>query len=118
MIELIVKTLLDKKGEDITIIDVSKRNPLCDNFIICSANNVRQLETLAKQLDDKLAENNLPTKKIQGKGSNWLIVDAGDAIVHIFTKEEREKFNLEKLWGDFPIKHINTNVEKVATKKR
>ena len=102
MLEIIVKTLNEKKGEDILAIDVSKSSPICDYFVLCSATNERQLLSLANAIDDELAKNNYEIKKIDGKGSKWIIVDAKEIIVHIFTKEERESYNLEKLWAPFP----------------
>lgn len=102
MLELIIKTIDDKKGEDIVAIDVSKSSPICDYFVVCSATNERQMITIANSIDDELAKNNYDIKKIDGKGSKWIVVDAKSIIVHIFSKEERESYNLEKLWEPFP----------------
>ena len=102
MLELIIKTLNDKKGEDIIAIDVSQSSPICDYFVICSASNERQMISLANAVDEELAKNNYDIKKIEGKGSKWIIVDARSIIIHVFAKEERENYNLEKLWEPFP----------------
>lgn len=102
MLELIVKTLNDKKGEDIIAIDVSKSSPICDYFVICSASNERQMISLANAVDEELSKNNYDIKKIDGKGSKWIIVDARSIIIHLFDKEERQTYNLEKLWEPFP----------------
>ena len=102
MLELIIKALSDKKGEDITAIDVSKSSPICDYFILCSASNDRQMISLANAIDEELSKSNYNIKKIEGKGSKWVIVDASSIIIHIFAKEERENYNLEKLWEPFP----------------
>ena len=111
MLEIIIKALSEKKGEDIVAIDVSKSSPICDYFVLCSATNERQLMSLANAVDDELAKNNYEIKKIDGKGSKWIIVDAKEIIVHIFTKDERESYNLEKLWEPFPkidiSEHLN-----------
>lgn len=107
MLEIIVKAINDKKGEDIVAIDVSKSSPICDYFVICSASNERQMMSLANAIDDELAKNNYEIKKIEGKGSKWIIVDAKSIIVHIFAKEERENYNLEKLWSPFPTVDIS-----------
>jgi len=102
MLELIIKTLNDKKGENIVVIDVSKSSPICDYFVLCSATNDRQMISLANAIDEELSKNNYNIKKIDGKGSKWVIVDASSIIIHIFAKEERENYNLEKLWEPFP----------------
>ena len=111
MLKTIVKALNEKKGEDIIAIDVSNSSPICDYFIICSANNERQLMTLANSVDEELAKNNHEIKKIEGKGSKWVIVDAKSIIVHIFTKDERQSYNLEKLWEPFPKADITEYID-------
>lgn len=107
MLELTVKTLSEKKGEDIVAIDVSKSSPICDYFVICSASNDRQMVSLANAIDEEYSKNNYQIKKIEGKGSKWIIVDASSIIIHIFAKEERENYNLEKLWSPFPTVDIS-----------
>ena len=102
MLKTIINAINDKKGEDITLIDVSNSSPICEYFVLTSASNERQLLAIANSIDEELAKNNLSIKKIEGKGSKWLIVDVESVIIHIFTKEERENYNLEKLWAPFP----------------
>lgn len=108
VLELIIKAIDDKKGEDIVAIDVSKSSPICDYFVICSATNERQLMSIANAIDDELAKNDFEIKKIEGKGTKWIIVDAKEIIVHIFTKDERTSYNLEKLWSPFPTVDISS----------
>lgn len=107
VLESIIKAINDKKGEDIIAIDVSKSSPVCDFFVICSASNERQMITIANAIDEELSENGYDIKKIDGKGSKWIVVDAKSAIIHIFSKEERENYNLEKLWEPFPKVNIS-----------
>ena len=102
VLKSIIKAISDKKGEDIIAIDVSKSSPICDCFVICSASNERQMITIANSIDDELAKNDYNIKKIDGKGSKWIVVDANSIIVHIFSQEERQSYNLEKLWEPFP----------------
>ena len=102
MLELIIKAISDKKGEDIIAIDVSKSSPICDYFVVCSASNERQMITIANSIDEELSKNEYDIKKIDGKGSKWIVVDAREVVIHIFAKEERENYNLEKLWAPFP----------------
>lgn len=102
MLEIIIKAINEKKGEDILAINVSESSPICDYIVLCSANNERQLMSIANSIDDELAKNNYEIKKIHGKGSKWIIVDASSIVVHIFSKEERDNYNLEKMWEPFP----------------
>lgn len=102
MLEIIIKALNEKKGENIIAIDVSASSPICDYFVICSAQNEKQLLALANEVDNELSKNGYEIKKIEGKGSKWLIIDASSIVVHLFEKEERNNYNLEKLWEPFP----------------
>lgn len=111
MLETIIKALNDKKGENIIAINVSESSPICDYIVICSASNDRQLMTLANSVDQELAKNGYDIKKIEGKGSKWLIVDAKSIVVHLFTKEEREEYNIEKLFEKFPLVDIASYLE-------
>lgn len=107
MLEIIVKAINEKKGENILAINVSESSPICDYIVLCSANNERQLISIANSIDEELAKNNYDIKKIHGKGSKWIIVDASNIIVHIFSKEERDNYNLEKMWEPFPKEDIS-----------
>ena len=111
MLETIIKALNDKKGENIIAINVSESSPIWDYIVICSASNDRQLMTLANSVDQELAKNGYDIKKIEGKGSKWLIVDAKSIVVHLFTKEEREEYNIEKLFEKFPLVDIASYLE-------
>ena len=95
------KALSAKKGQDIVIIDIQEKASFADYFVLCSGTSERQIETLADEAEDKLAEKGLAVKSIEGKhGSGWILMDFGDIIVIIFTGETREKYSIEKIWGD------------------
>ena len=95
------KVLSDKKAEDIVIIDIQEKAAFADYFVICSGNSERQITTLADEMEDRLAEEGLPVKSIEGRhGSGWILMDFGDIIVNLFTREMRERYSIEKVWGD------------------
>lgn len=95
---LIYKTLDDHKAEDLTVIDLSDKTSLADSMIIASARSSRHLMSLSEHLYTTL-KGEAPIK-IEGKdGSTWVVVDTFFVIVHLFTKETRELYNLEKLWN-------------------
>ncbi|MGF6375566.1 ribosome-associated protein [Clostridiales Family XIII bacterium PM5-7] len=98
---LAAKTLNDKKAEEVTVIDIQEKSSFADYLVIGSGNSNRQVNTLVDEVEDQMAkENNFP-KSIEGKQtSEWILMDFGDVIVNIFTKETREKYNIEKVWGD------------------
>lgn len=98
---LAAKTLSDKKAEDIAVIDIQGKATFADYFVICSGSSERQVNSLTDEVEDRLAEAGLYVKSIEGKqGSGWILMDFGDIIVNLFTREMREKYSIEKVWGD------------------
>jgi len=104
VINIIVKIIDEKKGENINIIDMRNISSLASYYIICSVNSERQATAIAHEIEKELITKNLPYNHTEGKKSDskWILVDAEDVIVHIFTKEEREVYNLDLLWADQP----------------
>ena len=94
----IINFLEDKKAENIEYYNLVGKNPFFDSVIVCTALNTRQLESLADNREDYLAQENHPIHYIDGtKESGWLVVDGYDVIVHIFSVSERERVNLDEL---------------------
>lgn len=101
MAALAVEALEDKKAEDICVIDISKVSVLADYFIIAGGNNQSQMQALPESVDEKLGRNGYPVKQIEGYDSaNWILLDFGDIIVHIFDRENRLFYDLERIWSD------------------
>jgi len=95
------KTLSDKKAQDIVIIDIQGKAAFADYFVIASGGSERQINALVDDVEDAFAKEGLFVKSIEGKqNSGWILMDFGDIIVNVFTKEQREKYNIEKVWGD------------------
>lgn len=101
-IALLVAAALDKKKAlDIVIMDIGTKSSFADYFVIASASSDRQLATLADEAEDRLAEESILVKSIEGKGnSGWILMDFGDVIVNLFTIEQRDRYNIERVWGD------------------
>lgn len=98
---LAVEALEDKKAEDIAIIDISEVSVIADYFIIAGGNNKSQIQALSDVVDEKLGRAGLPLKQIEGyNNANWILLDFGDIIVHIFDKEDRLFYDLERIWCD------------------
>ena len=95
------KTLSDKKAQDIVVIDIQGKASFADYFVIASGGSERQVNALVDDVEDAFAKEGLFVKSIEGKqNSGWVLMDFGDIIVNVFTKEQREKYNIEKVWGD------------------
>ena len=100
-LEKIVRALDDKFAKDIVAIDMKLVSPMFDTFVICSADNMRLMNAIKENVQDDLAQEGIFAKNVEGnKDSQWILMDFGDIIVHIFSPEERNVYHLEKLWGD------------------
>lgn len=105
---LAVNVLDKKKAENISLLKVSNLTILADYFIICSANSSTQVKALADYIEDEFAKEGIhPTSREGRGGTEWLLLDYGDIIIHIFYKEMREFYGLDKLWSDAEDIDIN-----------
>lgn len=97
----IVSALEDKKAEDIKIIDISNISVIADYFIIAGGSNRNQVQALADHVDESCGKAGHPVKQIEGYDSaNWILMDYSDVIVHIFSREDRLFYDLERIWRD------------------
>lgn len=101
MVKLIYKAMDDKKAEDIKIIDIADVSTIADYFIICSGANSSQMEAIIDNITDTLGRAGYETKRTEGgRTSSWILMDYGDVVVHIFSKEDRLFYDLERIWRD------------------
>ena len=95
------EALDERKGEDIKIIDISEISVLADYFIIANGTNENQVKAMVQNVEDKLAQNGFEAKQREGYGlGNWVLLDFGNIIVHVFDKENRLFYDLERIWRD------------------
>ena len=93
----------DKKGNDILVLNMEGISYMTDYFVIASASNTTQVRAIADAVEDKLAEEEVFCRHKEGYNEGrWILLDMGDAVVHIFLEEERNFYNLEQLWADAP----------------
>lgn len=101
MAKMVIEALEDKKAEDIRVIDISEVSVLADYFIIAGGTNRSQIQALCDNVLEKLGRAGHPEKQTEGYDSaNWILIDFGDVIVHIFDKENRLLYDLERIWRD------------------
>lgn len=102
--EIIAKALDSKKGIDVTMIDIAEKSSFADYFVLVSAGSERQAKALQDAVEDALEPLGVFPKNIEGKNKpTWILMDYRDVIVNIMTAESREKYSLEKIWGDCEI---------------
>ena len=94
----------EKKAVDIKVIDISRISIIADYFIIAGGTNIRQVKSLADNVEEKLDEAGVHYSHREGySDGEWILLDYGDVVVHIFRDESRAYYALEKLWGDAEI---------------
>lgn len=101
MIKNAVEGLEDKKGEDIKIIDISEVSPISDYFVLASGSNRSQIQAMADSVEEKMHKAGFHLKQVEGyDGANWILMDFVDIVVHIFDRESRNFYDLERIWKD------------------
>ncbi len=101
MAALAVEALEEKKGEDIKVIDITEISILADYFIIASGMNKNQVQALVDNVEESLGRAGYECRQVEGyQSANWILLDYGDIIVHIFDSENRLFYDLERIWRD------------------
>ncbi len=99
--KIAIQVLEDKKGEDIRVIDISDLSVLADYFIIATGNNRTQVQAMADEVEQKLGRAGAVPRQIEGyQAANWVLLDFGDVIIHIFDAQNRLFYDLERIWKD------------------
>ena len=109
LLKTITDSILDKIGKEISIIDLSSINyAFCDYFIVCHGDSNTQVSAIAESIGRKTKEeHNTPPGHVEGlQNAQWILMDYGSVVVHIFQKEYRDYYKLEDLWGDAQISII------------
>lgn len=101
MARLAYEALDEKKAEDIKVLEISNITVIADYFIIANGTNSSQVQALVDNVQEKLYKQGYEPKRIEGlRSTNWILIDYGDVIVHIFSKEDRSFYDLERIWRD------------------
>jgi len=99
----IADLIFNKKGYDVRILDLREIVSFADYFVICSADSDTQVKAISDEIDKSLKDQGVKCWHKEGyRALNWVLLDYVDVVVHIFKKEMREYYNIEKLWGDAP----------------
>ena len=98
---VIVTSLEDDKAENVVTMDLAGKAMFCDRMVIASGLSDRQISAMAQHLSEKLKESGLKRIQVEGAGgSDWVLIDAGDIVVHLFKPDARTMYTLEKMWGE------------------
>ena len=114
ILETAIKALDEKKAIDLSAIKVSDLTVITEYFIMASATSSTHVRALAEETEDKLSKAGEEPLHIEGKATNWILLDYGSVIIHVFTKDAREFYNLDHIWNDgeqVELSNILTNSE-------
>ena len=109
LVKKIVEALEDKKAEDITVLDIGEVSSIADYFIIANGNNANQLTAMEDAVDEARYTNGVHPKQVEGTGnSTWILMDYQDIIVHLFSKEDRQFYDLDRIWRDGKVVDVHS----------
>lgn len=108
-LSIIQTAIEDKKGIDMQVLDISSMTSIADYFVVVSGNSSTQVTSIADEVESKmfLAGYEKVSNKEGYQSARWILIDFGDVIVHVFHKDEREFYNLERLWSKYERDNIN-----------
>ena len=101
MVSIACKAIDDKKALDIKVIDIREVSVIADYFVITSGSNLNQVQAIVDNVEEQLGRAGFEPKQIEGtRNSNWILMDYGDLIIHVFDEENRLFYDLERIWRD------------------
>lgn len=101
MLSITCKAIDDKKALDIKVIDIREVSVIADYFVITSGSNLNQVQAIVDNVEEQLGRAGFEPKQVEGtRSSNWILMDYGDIIIHVFDEENRLFYDLERIWRD------------------
>jgi len=117
-ISLAIAAALDKKALDLVVLDLQGISSFTDYFLICHGTSVRQTQAIADAIEDRLRAEKVRASVEGYHSGEWILMDFVDFVVHVFTHDKREYFDLERLWGDAPHVAVEGAAEPVSRRRR
>jgi len=103
LIELVRAAAEDKKGEDLTVLDLAGRTIVADAFVVVTGRSKIQTRSIADAIVERVRAEGMPAPRTEGYADGgWILIDLGSVVAHVFTPEQRAFYNLERLWGALP----------------
>ena len=101
MARIVYKAMDDKKAEDIKLLDISEVTPVADYFIICSGANPSQIDAIIDNITAEMGKAGYSARRTEGgRNSGWILIDYTDVVVHVFSRDDRLFYDLERIWRD------------------
>ncbi|ENM25952.1 ribosome silencing factor [Staphylococcus aureus] len=104
LLAIAVDAIDNKKGEDTISLEMKGISDMTDYFVVTHGNNERQVQAIARAVKEEANEQNIEVKRMEGYNeARWILIDLADVVVHVFHKDERNYYNIEKLYQDAPL---------------
>ena len=104
VLKQVVDLIGEKKGHDIALLDLREISLVADYFLIVTGNTTTQVKAMAEHVEEKLPELGIPVLRIEGiPQAQWVLIDCGDLVFHLMTPDNREFYQIERLWGDAKV---------------
>ncbi|HZG84122.1 ribosome silencing factor [Paenibacillus sp.] len=101
LLQIAVEAAEDKKAQNIVALDLKGISPVADYYVICHGNSDTQVQSITTEIRKKAEESGVRVRGVEGfDTARWVLLDIGDVVVHVFHREEREYYNIERLWSD------------------
>lgn len=111
LLKIAVKAADDKRAEDILALNMQGISLIADYFIICHGNSDKQVQAIARGIKENAEENGYNVRRMEGfDEATWILIDLGDVVAHVFHRDERSYYKLERLWGDAPLEDIRSEL--------
>ncbi|WP_027407870.1 ribosome silencing factor [Anoxybacteroides tepidamans] len=111
ILRVVVQAADEKKAENIVALNMKGISLVADYFMICHGNSEKQVQAIAREIKEKAEEHGISVKRLEGfDEAKWILVDLGDVVAHVFHKDDRLYYNLERLWGDAPFEDIASDL--------
>lgn len=108
LLEKVVKAADGRRAEDIVALKVDEISPMADYFVVMTGGSDRQVQAIVNAIVEMAHSNQIEIGSVEGKNAaQWVLVDLGDVVVHVFREETRHFYNLEKLWADAPLVNVD-----------
>lgn len=116
---LCINASLERKAKDLALLNVKELSAFADYFLICSASSDRQVRAIADTIQEKLQDAGIVPLGVEGESAGqWILLDYGDVIIHIFLEAVRSFYELERLWADAPVMHVPSDALSLKTLAR
>jgi len=112
ILTIVARAADSKRAEDLIALNMNGISLIADYFLICHGNSDKQVQAIAREMKEQAEEKGISVKRLEGfDEARWILIDLGDVVAHVFHKDERNYYNLERLWGDAPIEDLVSELE-------